>query len=145
MAYTVGTDGPIQAWGGPDIIDSEGIRMRNRVPSFVGVLGASVALGLGAGAADAFVGVHAATASQRAAILRAFVREDGSTAGVRAVFVANANHRFVAVCLRTPDAGRVGFVFTGSGRSWRFLYRTGDEPGATNPAEARVEGACLHL
>jgi hypothetical protein len=119
--------------------------MRNRVPAFLGVLGAGAALALGAGVADAFVGVHTATAAQRAAILRAFVKEDGTTVGVRAVFVANADHHYAAVCVKTPDAGRVGWVFKGSGRSWRYITNSNPGSAVTNPAEARLTGACLHL
>jgi hypothetical protein len=98
-------------------------------------------LALAGGAAAAPAGVHAPSRSARSAILRALVRQDGTTAGVTAVYVANVDHRLSAVCVSTPDAGRVAFLFRASGRAWRYLLETGAARTGTR-AERTLERAC---
>jgi hypothetical protein len=115
--------------------------MRARVPAVLGVLGVSLAVGVGLAPA-AVSGVHAPTHAQRSALLRALVKQDGSTSGVKAVYVANADHRLAAVCRSTPDAGRVAFLFRASGRSWRYVLSSASA-NASSPPEATLERACL--
>ena len=107
-------------------------------PAIVG-LGAALAA---SGAAGAVSGVHAPTRAQRAAILRALVKQDGTTAGVSSVYLADADHRLAGVCQRTPDAGRVAFLFRASGRSWRYVLNS-QSANAPNRAELTLERACL--
>lgn len=99
-------------------------------------------LGLGSATAVAVSGVRAPSRAVRAAILRAMVSADGTTAGVTAVYLATADRRLAGVCQRTPDAGKVAFLFRASGRSWRFVL----ESGAVNAhvrAERTLERACI--
>ncbi len=115
--------------------------MHDRVPAVIGMLGASAALW----ASSAFAGVSGVRTpshSQRTAILRALVKDGGSTAGVGAVYLADANGRFAAACQRTPDAGNVAFLFRASGRSWRYLLNTRSAT-ASSRAERALERACL--
>ncbi len=105
-------------------------------------LAAAALLSLGSASAVAATGVRAPSRAARAAILRAMVRADGSTAGVTAVYLASADHRLAGVCQRTPDAGNVAFLFRASGRSWRFVL----ESAAANAhvrAERTLERACI--
>jgi hypothetical protein len=117
--------------------------MHARHPAAVGLVGLALGLALAAsGAAGAVSGVHAPTRAQRAAILRALVKQDGTTAGVTSVYLANADHRLAGVCQRTPDAGKVAFLFRASGRSWRYVLNS-QAPNASNRARLTLERACL--
>ena len=115
--------------------------MTRRRALLVAVVAAGL-LSLGSAAAVAATGVRAPSRAVRAAILRAMVRADGTTAGVTAVYLASADRRLAGVCQHTPDAGNVAFLFRASGRSWRFVR----ESGAVNAhvhAERTLERACI--
>ncbi len=117
--------------------------MPRRLPAAAAIVGLAAALAAGAsGAAGAVTGVHAPTSAQRAGILRALVKQDGTTAGVTSVYLANADHRLAGVCQRTPDAGKVAFLFRASGKSWRYVLNS-QAANASNRAELTLERACL--
>jgi hypothetical protein len=82
-----------------------------------------------------------ATRSERAAIIKALVANDGSSAGVHGVFVSRSNASLSVVCVHTPEAGIQAFVFGRTRGSWRYV--TSGRPGrAGNSADRRLEQAC---
>ncbi len=86
--------------------------------------------------------MHSPSHAQRSAILKALVKQDGTTAGLFGVYLANADHRLAAACQQTPDAGKVAFLFRSSGRSWRFVLSS-QSAHASAAAERALERACL--
>jgi hypothetical protein len=82
-----------------------------------------------------------ATSSERAAIMKAFVANDGSSTGVHGVYVSRSNTSLSVVCVHTPEAGIQGFVFGRTGHSWRYLT-SGRAGHAGNSADRRLERAC---
>ncbi len=90
-----------------------------------GLSGAVAAAALLApGAAVAAGTVVPARGATRASLVHAFVVQDGSSAGIRGVYVSRSRPPLGVVCQRTPDAGTVRFLFRSSGRSWRFAFST---------------------
>ncbi len=82
-----------------------------------------------------------ATRSERSGLLAAYRANDGSTAGVRGVFVSRSNSSLGVVCVRTPEADTKAFVFGRGHGSWRYL--TSGSPGrAGNAADRSLERAC---
>jgi hypothetical protein len=82
-----------------------------------------------------------ATRSEHAAIIKALVANDGSSAGVHGVFVSRSNASLSVVCVHTPEAGIRAFVFGRTRGSWRYV--TSGRPGrAGNSADRRLEQAC---
>jgi hypothetical protein len=82
-----------------------------------------------------------ATRTERAAIMKAFVANDGSSSGVHGVYVALSNASLSVVCVHTPEAGIRGFVFGRAGHAWRYLT-SGRAGHAGNSADRRLERAC---
>jgi hypothetical protein len=79
--------------------------------------------------------------TDRAALIRALVRQDGTSAGVTGVYVSQARSKLAVVCQRTPDGGKVAYVFKRAGRSWTYVT----DSHARSPrsaVEAGLEGAC---
>jgi hypothetical protein len=94
-----------------------------------------------AGAAIAAGGVTPARGSTRSSLVHAFVVQDGSNAGISGVYVAGSRPVVGVVCQKTPDRGTVRFLFSRSGRSWRYLFSTGGA-GRGSAVEQRLEHAC---
>jgi anti-sigma-K factor RskA len=79
--------------------------------------------------------------SERSAILAALEANDGSSAGVRGVYVSRSDSSLAVVCVRTPDAGLRAFVFHHTAHAWRYL--TSGSPGAAGSSTDRhLERAC---
>jgi hypothetical protein len=95
-------------------------------------------------AGDAMAGgslARPATKSERAAIMKSFVANDGSISGVDGVYVSRANTSLAVVCQRTPEAGVRAYVFGRTHSSWHYL--TSGSPGrAGSPTDRRLERAC---
>jgi hypothetical protein len=66
-------------------------------------------------------GVTPAHGSTRSALVRAFTAQDGTSQGISGVYVSRSAG---IVCQRTPDAGRVRFLFRHTGGSWHFVFST---------------------
>lgn len=82
-----------------------------------------------------------ATKSERAAIVKSFIANDGSATGVDGVYVSRSNAGLAVVCQRTPEAGVKAYVFGHSHSSWHYL--AGGSPGrAGSSADRRLERAC---
>lgn len=83
-------------------------------------------------------GVSAAHGSTRAALVHAFVVQDGTSVGISGVFTSGSAG---VVCQKTPDAGRIRFLFSRSGGHWRFSFSTrGTHRGS--PTQRRLAAAC---
>ncbi len=92
-------------------------------------------------AAQAASLVRPATGATRAALIRALVRQDGSSVGVTGAYLSRSHPSLAVVCQRTPDSGKVGFVFRHRGRSWS--YATDSRSGSSRSAlERGLERAC---
>lgn len=85
--------------------------------------------------------VRAAGDADHAALIAALVRQDGSSVGVTATYLSRSTPSLAVVCQRTPDAGKVAYVFKRSGRRWTYV--TNSRNGRPRSATQRVlEGAC---
>jgi hypothetical protein len=82
-----------------------------------------------------------ASRSERSALIASLVASDGSSVGVRGVYVSRSNPSLAVVCVRTPDAGTQAFVFGRAGRSWRYVT-SGRAGSAGSSADRRLEHAC---
>ncbi len=82
---------------------------------------AVVALSATPAAAMASSVVRSASGANRSGLIRALVRQDGTRSGVTGVYIARSNSRLGVVCQRTPDAGKVGYVFKRSRRGWSYV------------------------
>jgi hypothetical protein len=92
-------------------------------------------------AAVASAPVTPARGATRAALVHAFVVQDGSNVGISGAYVTGSRPMLGVVCQKTPDGQLARFVFRSSGASWRFvLEATGSRTG--NPAERALERAC---
>jgi hypothetical protein len=92
-------------------------------------------------ASPAGANARPASQSERHAITAAYAREDGSPSEIRGVFVSRANASLAIACAKTPEAGTFAYVFTRSGRRWR--YATSGRPGrAGTSADRKLERAC---
>lgn len=123
------------------VIDYPNSRVHPRIRAVCVIAGVLAALGV-SNAAGAVSGVHAPSQSQRAASLRALVKQDGTAAGVTAGYLANSDHRLAAACQRTPDAGKVAFLFRASGTHWRYVLESGTA-NASSRSRRALERACL--
>jgi hypothetical protein len=95
-------------------------------------------------AAAAFAGsssARPATRSERAAIMKAYTANDGSSSGVHGVYVSRSNSPLAVVCVHTPEAGIQGFVFGRAHGSWRYIT-SGPAGRAGNSADRQLERAC---
>lgn len=106
------------------------------------------ALGVGAltltaagGASAASSSARPATRSERAAIMKSFTANDGSSTGVHGVYVSRSNSGLAVVCVRTPEAGIQAFVFGHTQHSWRYVT-SGTAGRAGSSADRRLERAC---
>jgi hypothetical protein len=94
-----------------------------------------------AAAALAAGGVRPARGSTRSSLVHAFVVQDGSSAGISGAYVAGSRPTLGVVCQKTPDRGTVRFLFSRSGRSWRYLFSTGGTRSGS-AVERQLEHAC---
>jgi hypothetical protein len=84
--------------------------------------------------------VRSVSRSDRSGLIRALVREDGTSRGVTGVYVSRSHSGLGVVCQRTPDGGKVSYVFKRAGRSWSYLTSS---RGSTRSALYRqLEHAC---
>jgi hypothetical protein len=98
----------------------------------------AVALTILAAPASAAASVRSARGATRSALRSAFIRQDGTRVGISGEYVLASDG---VVCQRTPDAGLVRFLFSRSGRSWRFRFLTrGTRRG--NSTQRALERAC---
>jgi hypothetical protein len=84
--------------------------------------------------------VRAAGRSDRSSMIRALVREDGTSSGVTGVYISRANSRLGVVCQHTPDGRRVGYVFQRRGRSWSYVTSSLVSTGSA--LDRRLEHVC---
>ena len=91
----------------------------------------------GGSAADA-AGIAKAHGAKRAALVHAFVVQDGTSTGVYAVYTSGSGG---VVCQKTPDAGKIRALFSGSGGSWRYAFTTRSTHRGTS-TQRRLEAAC---
>ncbi|HWE09220.1 MAG TPA: hypothetical protein VG325_07690 [Solirubrobacteraceae bacterium] len=94
-----------------------------------------------AAAALAAGAVTPARGSTRSSLVHAFVVQDGTSVGISGVYVGGSKPVLGVVCQRTPDRGTVRFLFSRSGRSWRYLFSTGGS-GRGSAVQRRLEHAC---
>ena len=108
------------------------------------LISASAILALVSPPADALAGAPAArpaTRSERAAILRSLSANDGTSSGVKGVYISRSDSALAVVCQRTPEAGNRAYVFGRTRGSWRYL--TSGTPGrAGTSADRLLERAC---
>jgi hypothetical protein len=97
----------------------------------------SAAAAAGAGSSSA----RPATRSERAAIMKVFTANDGSSSGVHGVYVSRSNSSLAVVCVHTPEAGIQGYVFGRAQHSWRYVT-SGRAGRAGNAADRQLERAC---
>jgi len=110
--------------------------------SLTGTLAATViALALAANAGAASSLARSATRSERAAIMRSLIANDGSASGVDGVYVSRSNSSLAVVCERTPEAGVQAYVFGHSHGSWHYLA-SGSPGRSGSSADRRLERAC---
>ncbi|MEA2298694.1 MAG: hypothetical protein QOF77_1630 [Solirubrobacteraceae bacterium] len=85
--------------------------------------------------------VRPAGKTDRAALVRALVRQDGTSAGVTGVSISRSHPSLAVVCQRTPDGGRVAYLFKRRGHAWSYL--TDSRSAAPRSAlERGLERAC---
>jgi len=101
----------------------------------VGVVAASAFTG---GATAGAAGPAKARGSTRAALVRAFVVQDGTSVGIYGVYASGSAG---VVCQKTPDAGKIRLLFSGSGVSWRYAFTTRSTHRGTS-TQRRLEAAC---
>ena len=108
----------------------------------IAMLGAAVmASTLAANSLAAGSFARAPTRSERAAIMKSFMANDGNSSGVGGVYVSRSNSALAVICQRTPEAGVQAYVFGRSHGSWRYL--TSGSPGrAGSAADRNLERAC---
>jgi hypothetical protein len=85
--------------------------------------------------------VRRAGPTDRAALIRALVRQDGTSAGVTGVYVSQSRSRLAVVCQRTPDGGKVAYLFKRAGRSWSYVTDSHSHSPRSS-LEAALERAC---
>ena len=83
--------------------------------------------------------VRSARGSDRSGLIHSLVREDGTSRGVTSVYVSRS-HSIGVVCQRTPDGGKVGYVFKRRGRSWAYL--TNSRTSTRSALYRRLEHVC---
>jgi hypothetical protein len=109
-----------------------------RIPTKTAIVAAVAASALAGGSTAGAAGIAKAHGSTRAALVHAFVVQDGTSVGVYAVFTSGSAG---VVCQKTPDAGKIRALFSGSGRSWRYVFTTrSTRRGAST--QRRLEAAC---
>lgn len=79
--------------------------------------------------------------SQHAAIVAAFTASDGNASEVHGVFVSRSHPGLAVVCVHTPEAGKLAFVFAHRKRSWRYVT-SGRVGKAGNSTQRALERAC---
>jgi hypothetical protein len=84
--------------------------------------------------------VRPANRSDRSGLIRALVREDGTSRGVSGVYISRSNPRLGVVCQRTPDSGKVGWVFRRAGGAWSYV--TSSRASAGSALERRLAHLC---
>jgi hypothetical protein len=118
--------------------------VRGMNPRSLSVLSALAVLAVTVTPATALAGTPSArpaTRSERSAIMKSLIANDGSSSGVQGVYVSRSNSSLAVVCVRTPETSIQAFVFDRVKRSWRFV--TYGLPGhAGNAADRRLERAC---
>ena len=98
----------------------------------------AIVVSLPASTALAAAAVVRAQGATRAALVRAFIAQDGTSRGISDVYVSGAAG---VVCQRTPDAGLVRFLFRHTRGSWRFALSTRGTAHGTL-TQRRLEHAC---
>lgn len=83
---------------------------------------------------------RSANRSERSGLIRALVREDGTSRGVSGVYISRSDPRLGVVCQRTPDSGKVGWVFRRAGGGWSYV--TSSRASAGSAPERRLEHVC---
>jgi hypothetical protein len=92
-------------------------------------------------AAVASARITPARGATRAALVHAFVVQDGSNMGISGAYVTRSMPKLGIVCQRTPDGRLARFLFRSSGGTWRFvLSTTGSRTGSSS--ERALERAC---
>jgi hypothetical protein len=126
-------------------VRSHGVGLRSGAVTFRSFIATLAVTALTLTAAAAAVAssssARPATRSERAAVMKAFVANDGSSSGVHGVYVSLSNTSLSVVCVHTPEAGIQGFVFGRAGHSWRYVT-SGRAGHAGNSADRRLERAC---
>ncbi|HWH09511.1 MAG TPA: hypothetical protein VG165_00135 [Solirubrobacteraceae bacterium] len=93
------------------------------------------------GSALAASAVRPAGHADRAALIRALVRQDGSSAGVTSTYISRSSPTLAVVCQLTPDSGKVAYVFRRSGRTWSYV--TNSRSGRPkSSAQRSLEATC---
>ena len=112
------------------------------VRSFIVTLAATaLTMTAAAAAVGSTSSARPASRSERAAIMKAFVANDGGSSGVRGVYVSLLNTSLSVVCVHTPEAGIQAFVFGRTRGVWRYVT-SGRAGHAGNSADRRLERAC---
>ena len=102
------------------------------------IAGLVAASALAGGATAGAAGTAAAHGATRAALIHAFVVQDGTSVGIYGVYTSGSA---AVVCQKTPDAGKIRLLFSGSGRSWRYVFTTRSTHSGTR-TQRRLEAAC---
>ena len=84
--------------------------------------------------------VRSARGSDRSGLIRALVREDGTSRGVTGVYVSRSHSTLGVVCQRTPDSGKVSYLFKRNGRSWSYV--TNSRSSTSSALYRQLEHAC---
>jgi hypothetical protein len=84
--------------------------------------------------------VRSVSRSDRSGLIRALVREDGTSRGVTGVYISRSHSGLGVVCQRTPDGGKVSYVFKRGGRSWSYL--TSSRASTRSALYRQLEHAC---